>query len=42
MVSAYESYGAYEDALDALKKYTRLYGEDDGAVREKAFLKERI
>ena len=25
-----------------LKKYTRLYGEDDGAVREKAFLKERI
>ena len=42
MVSAYESYGAYEDALDALKKYTRLYGEDDGAAREKAFLKERI
>ena len=42
MVSAYESSGAYEVALDALKKYTRLYGEDDGAAREKAFLKERI
>ncbi|MDO5409483.1 MAG: tetratricopeptide repeat protein [Lachnospiraceae bacterium] len=42
MVSAYESYGAYEEALNSLIKYTSLYGEDEAAAHEKAFLKERI
>lgn len=41
LVSAYESYGAYGDALDALKKYIAVYGEDDQAAQEKAFLKNR-
>lgn len=42
MVAAYESYGAYDDALNALKEYVSLYGEDDASVHEMAFLKERI
>lgn len=42
MITAYESYGAYEDAQAALKQYTSLYGEDDAAEHEAAFLKERI
>lgn len=42
MVTAYESYGAYEDAEAALKQYISLYGEDDATEHEAAFLKERI
>lgn len=42
MVTAYESYGAYEEAADALKQYISIYGEDDASVHEQAFLKERI
>jgi tetratricopeptide (TPR) repeat protein len=42
MVSAYESYGAYEEAKQALQQYTSLYGEDEDSAREEAFLKERI
>lgn len=41
LVSAYESYGAYGDALEALKKYIEVYGEDEQAKQEKAFLKNR-
>lgn len=42
MVTAYESYGDYEEALNALKEYTSLYGETDASDHELAFLKERI
>lgn len=42
MVAAYESYGAYDDALNALKEYVSIYGEDDASVHEMAFLKERM
>lgn len=42
MVTAYESYGAYEEAEAALKQYISLYGEDDSTEHEAAFLKERI
>lgn len=42
MVSAYESYGAYEEALTALKEYVSLYGEDESSQHEMTFLKERI
>ena len=43
MITAYESYGAYEDALDALKAYESLYSDNAGAVaHEKLFLNSRI
>lgn len=43
MVTAYESYGAYEDALDALKVYESLYSDHAEAVaHEKLFLNSRI
>lgn len=41
LVSAYESYGAYGDALKALEKYTAAYGENEQTRQEKAFLKNR-
>lgn len=42
MVTAYESCGAYDEALDALKQYVSLYGEDEASEHEMAFLKERL
>ncbi|MGN0292707.1 MAG: tetratricopeptide repeat protein [Lachnospiraceae bacterium] len=41
MVTAYESCGAYDEALDALKTYVSLYGEDEATDHEQAFLKDR-
>ncbi|MCI7098602.1 MAG: tetratricopeptide repeat protein [Lachnospiraceae bacterium] len=42
MITAFESCGDYDGALDALKTYVSLYGEDDAAKHEQAFLKERV
>ena len=42
LVSAYESCGDYEAALDALSKYESKYGEDEASQHERAFLNERI
>lgn len=41
IISAYESYGDYEEAMDALKEYISIYGEDEASEHEMAFLKER-